>query len=341
MPPITRATAKLAKSHESVSTVRPRVSSRMLDLSVTPESTLAISELNKNESLLLKLPSEVLNKILQKVVADQTVHVLPEGSRKYKTRICASPEDCPTSDSPRIHLARDDNTVNDGMEDDSCFTIRHEECANNITTKSGLNLDILRVCRRIYREASLLPFQEDTFVFGLHAPIKGPLPTIAGFVNRLKREQREAVRHIRIATGKIRIAEFKSQIGQLRGLWSLCMLVAPGDDAIEFLRALTICLNFATTYQMNFLPLKRFRLNMEAYLDRRGLDALWAQAPELDRLVRYVEAMFFHHNSNVAEAQIALEFQEFGDGDRDFSTRLKELSDKVQKILYQDFAFVW
>jgi hypothetical protein len=131
----------------------------MLDLSVTPESTLAISELNKNESLLLKLPSEVLNKILQKVVADQTVHVLPKGSRKYKTRICASPEDCPTSDSPRIHLARDDNTVSDGMEDDSCFTIRHEECANNITTKTRLNLDILRVCRRIYREASLLPFQ--------------------------------------------------------------------------------------------------------------------------------------------------------------------------------------
>jgi hypothetical protein len=313
----------------------------MLDLSATPESTLTISERNKNESLLLKLPSEVLNKILQKVVADQIVHVLPEGSRKYKTRICASPEDCPTSESPRIHLARDDNTVSDGMEDDSCFTIRHEECTNNFTTRSGLNLDVLRVCRRIYRETSLLPFQENTFVFGLHAPIEGPPPTMAGFVNRLKREQREAVRHVTIATGKIRIAEFKSQIGQLRGLWSLYMLVAPGGNAIEFLRALTICLNFATTYQMNFLPLKKFRLNMEAYLDRRGLDALWTQAPELDRLVRYVEAMFFHHNSNVAEAQNAPEFQEFGDGDRYFSTRLKAISDKVQEILYKDFAFVW
>lgn len=195
-------------------------------------------------------------------------------------------------------------TISDGMEDDSCFTIRHEDCANNITTKSGLDLDVLQICRRIYREASLLPFQENIFVFGLHAPIEGPPPTMAGFVNRLKREQREAVRHVTIATGKIRIAESKSQIGQLRGLWSLHMLVAPGGNALEFLRALPICLNFATTYRLGFLRLlKKFRLNMEAYLDRRGFDALWIQAPELSRSVRYVEAMFLHHNSNVTEAK--------------------------------------
>jgi hypothetical protein len=138
-----------------------------------------ISARNEKESPLLALPSELLNKILQGVVADQVVHILPEGSRKYKTRICASPEDCPTSESPRIHLALDDNTASDGMDDDSCYTLRHKECEHSATTKSGLNLDALLVCRQIYREASLLPFQQNFFVFGLHAPIEGPRPTMA------------------------------------------------------------------------------------------------------------------------------------------------------------------
>lgn len=341
MPPITRAAAKLAKSKDSVSAIRPRVPSRLLDLSATPESTIAISERNQKESSLLALPAEIINKILQEVVADQIVHILPEGSRKYKTRICTSPEDCPTSESPRIHLARDDNSVSDGMEDDSCFTIRHEECANNVTAKAGLNLDVLLVCRQIYRAASLLPFEENTFVFGLHAPIEGPPPTMAGFVNRLKREQREAVRHVTIASGKIRIAETKSQLGQLRGLQSLHMLVAPSCNALEFLWALPNCLAFATTFRLGFLPLKKFRMSMEGFLDRRGLDALVFRAAELGRLVRYVEAMFLHHNSHFADAETALlEFQEFGDWGRYFNVRLKELGNELEKMLDDAVAFL-
>ena len=157
---------------------------------------------------------------------------------------------------------------------------------------------------------------------------------MAGFVNRLKREQREAVRHVTIASGQIRTAEFKTQIGQFRGLWSLHMLVAPGGEAMDALWALTNCLKFATTYQMGFLPLKKFRLNMEVYLDRRGLDALWTQAPELGRFVRYVEAVFLHHNSNVAGAKTALlEFQEFGVEDIYFNARLSVLRDRLREML--------
>ena len=83
MPPTTRAAAKLTRSNDYVSTARPRVTSRLLDLSVTPKSTLVSFERNQEESLMLTLPSENLIKILQKVVADQTIHALPEGSRKY------------------------------------------------------------------------------------------------------------------------------------------------------------------------------------------------------------------------------------------------------------------
>ncbi|GAB7327170.1 hypothetical protein MBLNU13_g11080t1 [Cladosporium sp. NU13] len=300
MPPTTRAAAKLAKSKDSISTARPRIPSRLLDLSATPEGQ-----------------SQIQNPDL---------------------RVAGN---CPTSESPRIHLAREDNTVSDGMRDDSCFTIRHEECGNNVTTKSGLNLDVLRVCRRIYREASLLPFEENTFVFGLHAPIGGPPPTMAGFVNRLKREQREAVRHVTIVSGKIRIAEFKSQIGQLRGLRALHMLVAPGTDAYEFYWALSNCLAFATMYWLGFLPLKKFRMSIEAYLDRRALDALRSRALEYDRLVRYIEAVFLYRNSNVAEAKNALlGFQEFEAETGYFDKRLKELGDESQKMLNYATVFV-
>ena len=218
------------QSAAQLSTARPNIPARLLDLSAPPESTLAISTRNKKESPLLALPSEILNKILQQVVADQIVHVLPEGSRKYKTRICASPEDCPTSESPRIHLARDDNAVSDGMEDASCYTTRHKECEDNDITKSGLNLNIMCVCRQIYCEASLLPFQKNTFVFGLHAPKEGQLPTLAGFMNRLKREQREAIQHFVIVSDDVR-PTIKNQPGQFRGLRSLHVLLASGGYA--------------------------------------------------------------------------------------------------------------
>lgn len=315
----------------------PKGPSRLLNLSAPPESTLVISARNEKESSLLALPSELLNKILQGVVADQIVHILPEGSRKYKTRICASPEDCPTSESPRIHLALDDNTTSDGIDDDSCYTLRHQECEHSAPTKSGLNLDVLLVCRQIYREASLLPFQQNTFVFGLHAPIEGQRPTMAGFINRLKREQRGALRHVTIATGYLQVAETKSQLGQLRGLQSLHMIIAPGNDVAELHWELIRCLTFGSSYAMNWLPLKTFRIDMEAYLDSRGLGALWSQAPELNRLIRYAEAYFLSQNSNTAGGETALrEFRDFdysGVGRRPFDSRLNALSKRLRDAL--------
>jgi len=294
------------------STTRPKISAKLLDLSAPPEFTLAISERNIKESPLLAMPSEILNKILQDVVDEQTVHVLPEGRRKYKTRICASPEDCLTSESPRIHLARDDNAVSDGMEDDSCYTICHKECEDNVTTKSGLNLDALLVCRQIYREASLLPFQKNTFVFGLHAPSEGQLPTLAGFLNRLISEQRKAIQHVVIASDDFR-PTIKNQLGQLRGLRSLHMLLAPGGYAGDLHRVLVHCHSFATTYPMGWIPLESYRITVESYLDRRSLDVLSIQVPELDRLTREIEATFFPLNSSLAKAKTALPEGE-GDG---------------------------
>jgi hypothetical protein len=161
---------------------------------------------------------------------------------------------------------------------------------------------------------------------------------MAGFVNRLKREQRGAVRHVVTAIGYLEVAEIKSQLGQLRGLQSLHMIIAPGNDTAALHWELERCLTFASAYSMGWLPLKTVRIDMEAYLDSRGLDALWSQAPELDRLVRYVEAYCLHHNSNAAEAKTALlEFQEFdysGVGRSPFDSRLMELSKRLRDTIY-------
>lgn len=77
---------------------------------------------------------------------------------------------------------------------------------------------------------------------------------------------------------------------------------------------------------------------MEAYLDSRGLDALWSQAPELDRLIRYAEAYFLSQNSNTAGGETALrEFRDFEDsGVRRnlFESRLNELSKRLRDALY-------
>lgn len=322
-----------------LSAARPTIPSRLLDLSASQGATLAISSRNQKESRLLALPSEILNKILKEVVADQTVHVLPEGSRKYKTRICADPEDCPTKESPRIHLAPEDNTVSDGMDDDSCYTLRHKECEHSATTKSGLNLDVLLVCRQIYREASLLPFQENTFVFGLHAPIKGPRPNMAVFVNRLKHEQREAIRHVTIVSGNdLQVGKAKGQLGQLRGLQSLHVLIHSGSFVTNVHFMIFECLGFASMYRTGWLPLKTFRISMEAYLDKRGLDALSVQTSELDRLVRGIEAKFLRLNSKPADAKTALPSNEdvgFKDHYDAVSARLMQLSLDVDETLGQ------
>lgn len=216
------------------------------------------------------------------------------------------------------------------------FTLRHQECASGVTTRSGLDLDVLTVCRQIYKAAVLLPFQENTFIFGLHARRRKPLPTMDGFLNRLNREQREAVRYVTFTSDDCRIGNVKSQLARLRGLRSLHMLLAPGDDIGAFYHVLHKCEAFATSYPLGWLPLKTFRITMEAYLDSRGLAALSSQAHGLDRLVRYLEAKTLLYNSNLVATETALlQAEVFGvEGDRlTFSHRLMELQRNTHNLL--------
>jgi hypothetical protein len=276
---------------------------------------------------LLAFPDEILESILKEVVASKVVHVLPEGSkgsRKFKAHVCLSPDDCPDSESPRIIVDTENFTVDDGTEYNSCFTIRHEACSTDtsaINAKEGLNLDFLRTCRKIYQQGSLLPFRGNEFVFGMHAPIEGPAPTITGFpsrfLTRVAKKQREAIRHVTIVSNKCKPSD-KLQLARLKSIRSLHMLLAPGNDPFDLYALIADTWNFASDYPFLLLSLKSFRLTMEAYLSNKDRAVLSTQTPTLKRLIQQMEMRFLCWNSQSAKIKTG-----------PVATREKDLEDRI------------
>jgi hypothetical protein len=298
-----------------------------MDFTNASASEMAISLRNEQQSPLLAFPEEILESILKEVVANKVVHVLPEGSkgsRKFKAHVCLSPGDCPDLESPRITVDTENCTVDDGTEFNSCFTIRHEACSTDtsaINAKEGLNLDFLRTCRRIYQQGSLLPFRGNEFVFGMHVPIEGPAPTMTGFpsrfLTRMAEKQREAIRHVTIVGNKCQPID-KLQLARLKGIRSLHMLLAPGNDPFDLYTLIDDTWNFASDYPFLLPSLKSFRLTMEAYLSNKDCAILSTQTPTLKRLIQQMEMRFLYWNSQSAKIKTG-----------PVATREKDLGDRI------------
>jgi len=107
------------------------------------------------------------------------------------------------------------------------FELRHQSC-HYCAVKKTLNLDILRVCGKIYQIGQTMPFEEN--VFTLSRP--GSLPP---FLERLAQFQREALRCLRIystsrhATAWIGPLPDQGLGLQLLGLRRLEIHVEPAD----------------------------------------------------------------------------------------------------------------
>jgi hypothetical protein len=283
-----------------------------MDFTEVSASNMEISLRNQQQSPLLALPEEIFGSILNEVVADKLIHVLSDGikgSRKFKAHVCMSPEDCPNSESPGIIVDTENCTVDDGRDFNFCFTTRHDECstdANAIGAKQGLNLDFLRTCRMIYQKASLLPFQENEFIFGMHAPINGPVPTMDGFVSRfltrMTSEQREAIHHVTVVSHKC-LPRDKQQLARLKGIRSLHMLLAPGNDPFDLYALIADTWNFASDYPFLLLSLQSFRFTVEAYLSNKDCAVLSTQTPTLKRLIEQMEMRFLRWNSQSAKIE--------------------------------------
>lgn len=304
--------AKASKANNPTASAQPTTPSKMLDLTIQSPSTTAISARNKQNSPLLALPSEILSDILRYVVADKVVHVLPEDGDTVKTRVCLSPEDCPNPDSPRAKIAHEDNTVSDGMEDDTCFTTRHQECSDDdytVDAKQGLSLDVMLVCRQIYKEASLLPFQENEFVFGLKPKPDCPPPTMDRWIDRLRPEQRDVVRHVTVVSSAC-VSTDKVQLARFTGLRTLRLLLAPGNEPAALYEEVHNTWRFAHRYAQKWQSLRDFRITFEAYYDSKSYDVLYKQTRELTRLVRHMEARTTRWNSECAKAKVQLATEE-------------------------------
>jgi hypothetical protein len=198
-------------------------------------------------------------------------------------------------------------TVDDATDYNSCFTTRHEACStvtSAIIAKDGLNLDLLRTCRRIYQEGSLLPFRENEFVFGMHASIEGPAITMEGFVSRfltrMATEQRESNRHVTMVSHKC-LPKDKLQLARLKGIRSLHMLLAPGSNPVDLYTLIAETWNFASDYPFLLLSLRSFRFTMEAYLDSEDHAVLSRQTCRLGCLIQHMELRFLRWNSQSAK----------------------------------------
>lgn len=328
--------AKACKANNPTARAQPTTPSKLLDLTTQSPSTTAISERNKQNSPLLALPPEILSDILKYVVADKVVHVVPEDGDEVKTRVCMSPEDYPDSESPRVIIAPNDNTVSDGMGNDTCFNTRHQECSDDdyaVDGKQGLNLDVLLVCRQIYKEASLLPFQENEFVFGLQPMDDCPRPTMDRWINRLLPEQREAVRHVTVASSAC-VSTDKVQLARFTGLRSLHLLLAPGYEPAVLYQMVHNTWRFAHRYAQKWQSLRDFRITVEAYYDSENYPVVRKQTRELTRLVRHTESRTLRWNSQCAKAKVELATEEDIKVQEDEDALLESLTDLDAKRIW-------
>lgn len=152
------------------------------------------ADTNDQRSPLLALPAEIKLEIFEYVLGGLTIEAayVARKGRLFRTRFCTSPDGCPLASllSPPGALRFCDNHPL-GEEATAEAQIsspgRHDECQPAFSTSPArLNLDLLRVCRRIYSEAALLPFQKNTFV--IHTA-KGFVyfgcPALQGFLDSL------------------------------------------------------------------------------------------------------------------------------------------------------------
>jgi hypothetical protein len=304
-------------------------------------SIMAIAARNRRESTLLSLPDEVLSNILRHAVGGQVVHVNPGAGQEFKTRACIDPLDCTNSFSPRLQLEEEVETepciyCNDYDIEGTNFAERHTMCSEiHIVenTRQSLNLDVLRVCHQIYKVGAMLPFKQNQFVFRLHQ-FGGQTLTMDGFIDHLQPWQREAVRDVAIVSHESQRGD-KEQIGRLTGLRYLHMLFSTGWDPVELYKRLEQTWGLAPVDPLKWLPLKDFRITMEACVSLDDFGILNKQAAELRRLIGHIEARTLRWNSHRVRGQTLLANAD----DREFQEDASALKQCVRKLQYQRFEW--
>lgn len=157
--------------------------------------------------------------ILGYVLGDLAIEVVPDRDYLAVTplmvRVCAGSDNCPNSSLSSSDALR--------LRSDSLW--RRSYGLDN----SPLNLlNILLVCRRIYQEAALLPFQLNTLTLRtVPSCWKFASSTIKHFLDNLARDQREALAHLTLISDSCALKDGMAQLARLKGLRTLHIVQRP------------------------------------------------------------------------------------------------------------------
>ncbi|TKA64374.1 hypothetical protein B0A55_10344 [Friedmanniomyces simplex] len=151
----------------------------------------ALYSSNTERSPLLRLPSELRERIWQYTLGGKVLHIGRKGQFPYGT---AYAYECKAVDDERRMLDNGGPGANTVPRPTPPFFARHSHCETSHALNWGLHLPVhlLRTCRLIYQDASLLPFTENTFLFtDIH-----PHAALICFLRGLKPEQTRAIQRM-------------------------------------------------------------------------------------------------------------------------------------------------
>lgn len=267
---------------------------------------------NAKNSPLCRLPPELRVQIYQYVLGGLNVEVSPHFPRKRhrpEINFCPNPSACPHAlpSSPAALRRCEKSLYQTAWQLKS--PDRHSKCQSSSDAipnpkPARLNLSILQVCRLFHLEASLLPFQKNTFTIHVHDLFARSTPTLQQFLGLLSREQREALTHLTVTSPYCVLENSKGQIARLKGLKSLHIVQMPDrglDHMYEALGSLWENLR-ARPREWRCLELehlKTVRLSMDARFSRdrddreteEGLLSEWS--PALTRVLGVLERRLF------------------------------------------------
>lgn len=230
---------------------------------------------------------------------DIHIKVPTEPGRHLVSRICTVPQDMRTTASERLVV------THDKIFRRNSFSKIHKFCENEATSKSaryGLNLDVLRVCRRLYHEAALLPFECNTFTVGppdnmslaKHLEWFPETTKMRRFSDYLHPVQRDAVCSLTKATLSTLVQLNKPEIVKFQGLKKLHIIAAGCGDLNRQVMCILLCNEWDRATGCDLSMLRRLhsvRLTAEAYFDCPWLEGFgtdW-QVACVDEILRRIE----------------------------------------------------
>ena len=146
---------------------------------------------NATESPLLRLPAEIRNRVYGYVLGGKTLHIIKYHKSPSKVVFRYNTCRLPEADSHQADCVREN-----GSENTSFDYIKYHEAqgcrfAGRDRFNTGrLDIQLLRVCRQIHREAALIPYTMNTFSFNEEHCIFCP------FLNGLMASQQRALRGV-------------------------------------------------------------------------------------------------------------------------------------------------